>query len=174
MVKRILVASDSSDCAERAVRFAGGLAGACGAQLIVVHAYQDSVPDELRRMVEVEHLSEPTAAESAPGRIGPAAVSALAAETRAGVAAERRAAEAVGRKIVEDAVTVARECGAREVVGLSEHGNPADVILEIARREGVDIIVMGRRGLSDLEGLLLGSVSHKVMHLSNCACTTVK
>lgn len=172
MVKNILVASDGSDCADRAVRFAGALAAACRARLMVVHAYQDSVPDELRRMVELEHLSELPAPE--PGRIGPAAVSALAAETRAEVAAERQAAEAVGHKIAEDAAAVARECGAKEVAAFSEHGRPADVILEIARREGADMIVMGRRGLSHIEGLLLGSVSHKVMHLTDCACTTVK
>jgi len=174
MVKSILVASDGSDCAERAVRFAGDLAGACGARLLIVHAYQDSVPDELRRMVEVEHLSEPRALDAKTGRVGPAAVSALAAETRANVGAERRAAEAVGQRIVEEAAVIARQSAAKEVETFSEHGSPADVILDIARRESVEMIVMGRRGLSDLEGLLLGSVSHKVMHLSDCACTTVK
>jgi len=174
MVKRILVASDGSSCAGRAVRFAGDLAGACGVPLIVVHAYQDSVADELRHMVEVEHLSEPTAVESAVGRTGPVAVSALAAETRAGVADERRAAEAVGKLIVADAARVARERGVKNVAAFGEHGDPAAVILETARREAVDMIVLGRRGLSDLEGLLLGSVSHKVMHLSDCACATVK
>ena len=37
-----------------------------------------------------------------------------------------------------------------------------------------DLIVMGRRGLGDLGGLLMGSVSHKVCHLADCACLTVK
>ena len=53
-------------------------------------------------------------------------------------------------------------------------GDPAKEILNIANEEHADIIVMGRRGLGDLAGLLLGSVSHKVAHLAECACLTVK
>ena len=52
-------------------------------------------------------------------------------------------------------------------------GVPADVILEEAERLGVDAIVMGSRGLSDLKGLLVGSVSHKVLHLAKCTVVTV-
>ena len=47
-------------------------------------------------------------------------------------------------------------------------GRPAEVILEEAKRQGVDAIVMGSRGMSDLKGLLIGSVSHKVMHTAPC------
>ncbi|MCB1819877.1 MAG: universal stress protein, partial [Gammaproteobacteria bacterium] len=34
-------------------------------------------------------------------------------------------------------------------------------------------IVMGRRGLGDLAGLLMGSVSQKISHLAPCPCLTV-
>lgn len=47
-------------------------------------------------------------------------------------------------------------------------GKPAEVILEEATRRGVDAIVMGSRGMSDLKGLLIGSVSHKVLHTAPC------
>jgi nucleotide-binding universal stress UspA family protein len=53
-------------------------------------------------------------------------------------------------------------------------GDPAAAILNLTREENADIIVMGRRGLGDLAGLLLGSVSHNVTHLAECACLTVK
>jgi len=33
---------------------------------------------------------------------------------------------------------------------------------------------MGTRGLSDLKGLFVGSVSHKVSHLADCSCITVR
>jgi nucleotide-binding universal stress UspA family protein len=53
-------------------------------------------------------------------------------------------------------------------------GDPAKEILSVAAEEHADIIIMGRRGMGDLAGLLLGSVSHKVSHLAECACLTVK
>lgn len=52
-------------------------------------------------------------------------------------------------------------------------GSPADVILEEANRLGVDAIVMGSRGLSNLKELLVGSVSHKVLHAAGCTVVTV-
>ena len=44
----------------------------------------------------------------------------------------------------------------------------------IAKDRMVDAIVIGSRGLSDIKGLFLGSVSHKVGHLAECTCITVK
>ena len=45
-------------------------------------------------------------------------------------------------------------------------GHAAKAILDAAETEHADVIVMGSRGLSDLAGLLLGSVTHKVIQLS--------
>ncbi len=47
-------------------------------------------------------------------------------------------------------------------------GRAGDVIPEVARIEKIDVIVMGSRGVTDLEGLILGSVAHRVLHKSNC------
>lgn len=46
-----------------------------------------------------------------------------------------------------------------------EFGQPAEEILKAAA-EGYDAIVVGSRGLSAVEGFLLGSVSSKVVHHS--------
>lgn len=55
-----------------------------------------------------------------------------------------------------------------KVVPLVLLGDPAETILEEAERLQVEAIVMGGRGLSDLKGLVVGSVSHKVMHAAGC------
>ena len=60
------------------------------------------------------------------------------------------------------------------MVGRTVEGNPADQILAEAASEGVDMIVMGSRGLSDARALFLGSVSHKVANHAACTCITVK
>jgi nucleotide-binding universal stress UspA family protein len=56
----------------------------------------------------------------------------------------------------------------------STGGSPAGAILEEAREVGAGLVVLGSRGLSDLGGLLLGSVAHKVIHLSSCPVLVVR
>lgn len=46
-------------------------------------------------------------------------------------------------------------------------------ILAHAEQLGVDTIVMGSRGLSDLKGLVSGSVSHRVAHAARCTVITL-
>lgn len=53
------------------------------------------------------------------------------------------------------------------------HGNPGPVICERSDELLVDGIIMGRRGLGTASELLLGSVSHYVMHHSNRPITLV-
>lgn len=52
-------------------------------------------------------------------------------------------------------------------------GTPASVIVEQAGNLGVEAIVMGSRGMSDMKSLILGSTSHKVMHTATCTVITV-
>lgn len=47
-------------------------------------------------------------------------------------------------------------------------GPPGIRIPEVARIEKIDMIVMGSRGATDFEGLLLGSVAHQVLHRAQC------
>lgn len=53
-------------------------------------------------------------------------------------------------------------------------GPPGDIISEVAQIEKCDMIVMGSRGRTDLEGLILGSATHKVLHTAPCPVLVVR
>ena len=55
----------------------------------------------------------------------------------------------------------------------NELGNPADRIVEVARSQACDEVVLGSRGMSALDSLALGSVAYKVVHLSPVPVTVV-
>lgn len=53
-------------------------------------------------------------------------------------------------------------------------GDPAEMIVRLANEEQYDQIMMGPRGKSGIKGLLLGSVTNKVMQLSDIPVLLVK
>ena len=150
MVTTILVPTDVSKYARRAVSLAADLAEKYNAKLIALHVMAQpgtkDIPEELRQYAHAEH-------------IGPT---------------EREILEPVGNQILRGAEVFALEEGAERVETLLEVGDPAATVLEVAKSQNVDLIVMGNRGLGSLQGLLQGSVSHKVNALSSCSCVTVK
>jgi nucleotide-binding universal stress UspA family protein len=68
-----------------------------------------------------------------------------------------------GRDILGEATAHLHEAGV-EFSTASVEGPAAEAILRIAQAEGCDLIVMGSRGLGMMQGLLLGSVSYRVLH----------
>jgi nucleotide-binding universal stress UspA family protein len=70
---------------------------------------------------------------------------------------------------VEAAVKVLTDAGikAHGVVEDAVFGHTARYIVEAADKHDVGVIVMGSRGLSDLAGLVVGSNTHKVIHLTH-------
>ena len=57
---------------------------------------------------------------------------------------------------------------------VARFGDPFEEILSFVARNGIDLVVMGSRGLSPLEELLLGSVSEKIVHRAPCPVTVVR
>ena len=52
-------------------------------------------------------------------------------------------------------------------------GSEAEAILMVAEKQQADLIVIGTRGFGAVKGLLVGSVSRKVIHLSTCPVMVV-
>ena len=82
--------------------------------------------------------------------------------------------ENISKQVVEKAAEAARAKGISQVETFIAQGDPARTIVNEAKRRGVEAIVMGSRGLSDLRGLVVGSVSHKVSHIADCTVITVR
>jgi nucleotide-binding universal stress UspA family protein len=82
--------------------------------------------------------------------------------------------KSMAQQVVDAAVQRARDQGVSAVEGAVKKGQVARTIVTFAETEGADAIIMGSRGLGDVSGLLLGSVSHKVCNMAACTCIVVK
>jgi nucleotide-binding universal stress UspA family protein len=72
------------------------------------------------------------------------------------------------RRELDDARRLLDERG-RDAEIVAVPGAPADVLVEEAEKRGADLIVVGRRGLSGAERLVMGSVSSKVARTAGCS-----
>ena len=168
-MQTILTATDGSKHARKALDLAVDLAQKYDADLIIMHVMgRGDVPDELAHMAEVEHVVETQPADTSLAR------STVLTNSGAGHGENRKIHAFIGNKILDEAEKAARSKGLKKVRKALEEGDPAGLILEKARAEKADMIVMGSRGLGELKGLLVGSVSHKVNHLAECTCVSVK
>lgn len=121
-VRRVLVATDRSETAERAVRFATEMAERYGAELFVLRVLLSD---------------DGTRAEAA-------------------------------RELAEYAESLAGERGRSSVV---IGADPAEAIVESARREKADVLVVGSVGMTGRREFLLHNVPNRVSH--NAPCTVV-
>ena len=67
------------------------------------------------------------------------------------------------RNAIEPAMQQLNASGLEFTTNILE-GPPAEAIVRVAEAEGYDLIVMGSRGLGMMQGILLGSVSYRVLH----------
>lgn len=149
MFEHLLVAVDGSEHSRRAVEAASVLAEKIGSRLtilhVVAHAAGNRIPEDLKEFARVEHLQ----------------------------ANEVQLLEIVGNAIVDRAKQEAISNGVGTVDTVLLRGDAATKIIQFAAENDVDTVVMGRRGLGDFAGLLLGSVSHKVAQRAELSCLTV-
>ena len=146
---RILAATDGSAAANRAVELAARLSKELDGSLKIIHVCSE-------RDVPEEQLSDYTISEHASEHEVLTALS----EEKLRVAREHAAKFGVSK--VETASLLEMEAGAI-----------AETIIDAAHRNDADMIVMGKRGLSRLSGLIVGSVSQKVVSTATCAVIVV-
>jgi nucleotide-binding universal stress UspA family protein len=144
-MNRILVATDGSEGADRAVDYAARRAKADGAELLIVNVMGGyGLPDKVflaftndQNVLLKELLASQSAATLATAR-------------------DR-----------------AREAGVSTIVLESRTGEVAQTIIDIAHEKNADAIVVGKRGAGRVAGVLLGSVSQKLVSLSPLPLTVV-
>jgi nucleotide-binding universal stress UspA family protein len=78
-----------------------------------------------------------------------------------------------GEKVVAETVKSAREAGV-DATGEVMSGSPRAVIVEWAKQNGADLIVVGSHGYSRLTYLLIGSVADYVVHNAHCPVMVVR
>jgi nucleotide-binding universal stress UspA family protein len=93
---------------------------------------------------------------------------------RGGAASFETPREAV--EIADQAARSLKDSGvsARTEARAATVGRAAHEIMQVASDEDAGLIVMGSRGMSDWQGLLVGSVAHKVVHLSSVPVLIVR
>jgi nucleotide-binding universal stress UspA family protein len=126
----VVVGTDGSDSSYRAVDKAAALAGDSAATLIIACAYRPASRDQ------VDSASDQLGSDVAYQVVG-----ANPAEDTVRTAAER-----------------ARKAGAGDVKTVVVDGEPVPTLLDVVRKHGADLLVVGNRGLNTLAGRLLGSV----------------
>ncbi len=80
----------------------------------------------------------------------------------------------MGNKIMSDAEALFTEEGVEVDTRLVEHADPAETILQIAKNEGYNLVIMGNRGTEGAEDFLLGGVAEKVSHHIECPILIAK
>lgn len=78
-----------------------------------------------------------------------------------------------GKKVLAEAGKAFGASGAT-ISTRTVSGDPADMICEVAEREGVDLIVVGNKGMTGTKRFLLGSVPNQVSHHAPCNVLIVK
>ena len=75
-----------------------------------------------------------------------------------------------GKRSLEEALNTAKAFGSN-VSGSVEDGHPSEIILRLAESEGIDLIVLGRRGISGVERFLMGGSRRRWSTTRSATCS---
>lgn len=70
--------------------------------------------------------------------------------------------------VLRDAADRAKALGVSKVETLAVEGDPVDALVHAVQDRGIDLLVVGNRGLNSLAGRLLGSVPANITHKASC------
>jgi nucleotide-binding universal stress UspA family protein len=146
MLRSIVVGTDGSETASTAVREAAELAARLKAAVYVVSAYEPVATQRLRE--EARQVPD-----DLQWMINP-----------------REDVEAT----LKEAEKVVRAAGVEDVQILAREGDPADAILDVAEEHGIDLIVVGNKGMKGTKRFLLGSVPNKISHHAPCSVMIIR
>jgi nucleotide-binding universal stress UspA family protein len=147
MIKKILVATDASAASSRAVKFAARLSIQHESELLILNVIRDmQLPQTLRDDPDFESFYN----------------------TRDELM--RQAADL----ILKEARQLAKKEGVTNVQTAIGSGDPATSVSGFARRRKVDMIVVGTRGLSKVKASSMGSVSRKLLDLTEVNCLVIR
>lgn len=147
MLDKILVAVDGSGHSLKAVDYAAAIAASMKSELVILFVLKNQeLPKGLRDYAEIEHI----------------------------LGGNKEILKKVAKDLVSEAESRAAKKGAENIVTEIETGPVARTIVARAKHNKADMIVIGKRGLGNIEATLRGGISHRVELLSKCPVLSVR
>lgn len=173
----ILVATDGSEHADKALEVACDLAARRGAGLKILHVrMDDKEPSEMLGLLVLQArggglLQALQDAAAAPEQVSAEEI--MSDHSRPHHPVAPKILEEIGQMVLADAEEQARSRGLEAEVLPIAACKPAQAILEAAAAHDVGTIVMGSRGLGEMQAMIFGSVSQEVCRNASCSCIMV-
>jgi nucleotide-binding universal stress UspA family protein len=155
-LSRILVASDGSVSSMAAINYFGNFPSLANARVDIIHVLP---PPPLPISVVEPMFMDLTPTEPW--------------EITKEEAARRKKEEEDGDVLLNICCDQLKRNGI-EATGILKRGDAATEIIEYVKAEKINMIVTGSRGLSQLKSWLMGSVSRKLVHYSDCSVLVVR
>jgi universal stress protein A len=150
-VKKILAPTDLSELSLTGIRYALGLAKDTGAEVIVYHAVRTDEISQTQRGSDEQTLSDYS--------------------TRSPQHLLQRHMRELKRFLETNCAELAAEVTVQEKV---EFGKPGKGIVDQAKKDGADMIVISTHGRTGLSHILLGSVTEKVVREATCPVLSIR